>query len=582
MYLDFLVSVPHVPGKIVRKRIKETLYIDYEYDRVYDAKRKFNIPKRTTIGKQSADDPSMMYPNQNYLRYFPEAELPQEKAGFQRSSCLRIGAWLVIRTIIDSYGLGEMLGRIFGRDVGFLLDLACYSIVCENNAGQYYPDYAFSHPLFTEGMRVYSDSKVSSFLSSITDDHIASFLNGWNYKRNHRERIYISYDSTNKNCQAGEISIVEYGRSKDDRRLPVFGYAIAYDKTNREPLFYEEYPGSIVDVSQLQYMLEKARGYGYRNVGFILDRGYFSKGNIDYMDDCGYDFVIMVKGMASLVGALITEHKGTFESIRECSIRSHRVYGKTVRAPLYASDRKQRYFHLYYSSAKDSAEREEVESRIDRMAKLIVSHEMKSVTFPKAFHDYFDLVYDAKGEIFLFGKEKADVVERELSLCGYFVIVTSAKMSATEALDLYKSRDQSEKLFRGDKSYLGNKSARVYSDESVSGKIFVEFIALIIRNRIYCLLKDEMLEYVAKPNYMSVPAAIRELEKIEMIRQMDGIYRLDHAVTKRQKNILKAFGLEANHVREKAVELGKTLARTKTNTKTREAGDGTHEINEDY
>jgi transposase len=198
------------------------------------------------------------------------------------------------------------------------------------------------------------------------------------------------------------------------------------------------------------------------------------------------------------------------------------------------------------------------------MAKLIASHEMKSVRFPKAFHDYFDLVYDTKGEIFLFGKEKADVVERELSLCGYFVIVTSAKMSAAVALDLYKSRDQSEKLFRGDKSYLGNKSTRVYSDESVSGKIFVEFIALIIRNRIYCLLKDEMLEYVAKPNYMSVPAAIRELEKIEMIRQMDGIYRLDHAVTKRQKNILKAFGLEANHVREKAVDLGKTLARTKT------------------
>lgn len=28
-----------------------------------------------------------------------------------------------------------------------------------------------------------------------------------------------------------------------------------------------------------------------------------------------------------------------------------------------------------------------------------------------------------------------------------------------------------------------------------------------------------------------IPLAIRELEKIEMIRQEDGIYRLDHAVT---------------------------------------------------
>ena len=34
------------------------------------------------------------------------------------------------------------------KDTGFLLDLACYSIIEENNAGQYYPDYAYEHALF--------------------------------------------------------------------------------------------------------------------------------------------------------------------------------------------------------------------------------------------------------------------------------------------------------------------------------------------------------------------------------------------------------------------------------------------------
>ena len=563
VYFDFLVQVPDVPGKIVRKRLKDTVYIDFEYGRTYDPLRRFNIPKRTTIGKQCKENPSLMFPNQNFLRYFPDVEIPREKAGFERSSCLRIGAYLVIGKVVEDYGLQDMLDGIFGGGGSFLLDLAAYSIVCESNAGQYYPDYAYNHPLFTDGMRIYSDSKVSSFLSSISDDHICTFLNEWNRKRNHRERIYISYDSTNKNCQAGDISIVEFGHPKEDRGLPVFNYAVAYDKTNREPLFYEEYPGSIVDVSQLQFMLEKARGYGYRNVGFILDRGYFSKGNIAYMDECGYDFVIMIKGMAGLVSGLITEHKGTFESNRACSIRSHKVYGKTVRTRLYASDAKERYFHLYYSSAKDSAEKEEGETKIDRMAKIISSYEMKYASFPHTFSEYFDLVYDEKQDLFLFGNERSDVIERELGLCGYFVIVTSANMDAKEALDLYKSRDQQEKLFRGDKSYLGNRSARVHSDESISGKIFVEFVALIIRNRMYCQLRDEMEAYVGKPNYMTVPAAIKELEKIEMIKQMDGIYRLDHAVTARQKNPLKAFGLDAAHVHKCAVELGKLLMKTK-------------------
>ena len=104
-----------------------------------------------------------------------------------------------------------------------------------------------------------------------------------NEKRDHREKIYISYDSTNKNCQAGDIELVEYGHPKDDKGLPVFNYSIACDTENKEPLFYEQYPGSVVDISQLQFMLEKAMGYGYKKVGFILDRGYFSKENIQYM-----------------------------------------------------------------------------------------------------------------------------------------------------------------------------------------------------------------------------------------------------------------------------------------------------------
>ena len=60
-------------------------------------------------------------------------------------------------------------------------------------------------------------------------------------------------------------------------------------------------------------------------------------------------------------------------------------------------------------------------------------------------------------------------------------------------------------------------------------------------------------------NFMTVPAAIRELEKIEIVRQSDRNYRLDHAVTARQKEILKAFGITASSVREQAIELNGDL-----------------------
>ena len=560
MYLDFLVKIPFVRGKITRRKKKDVVYIEYEYDRIYDPVRQYTFPKRVTIGKLSETDPELMQPNQNFLKYFPDAELPETKNRTSRSSCLRVGAYFVLRKIIEEYNLAELLGGYFEqRDLGLFLDLAVYSIIAENNAAQYYPDYIYNHPLFTNGMKQYSDSTVSDFLNSVTDDQSIGVLNSWNETRNHLEKIYISYDSTNKNCQAGDIEMVEFGHPKVDVGQPVFNYAVAYDTHNQEPLFYEKYPGSLNDISQLQFMLDKAFGYGYKKIGFILDRGYFSCENIQYMDKCGYSFVIMVKGMASLVNELVLQHKGTFESKRVNNIYEYGVYGKTVKHRLYAGDKKERYFHLYHSISKESAERAGIENRLNQMTLYLKKYQNKVKEFGPGFEKYFNLHYDEKTQAFVLPEERCTVVERELDLAGYFCIITSEKMSAKEAIELYKSRDTSEKLFRGDKSYLGNKSIRVYSEESARAKIFVEFVAMILRCKMYTKLKEEMKKLEKKPNYMTVPAALKELEKIEMVRQLDNVYRLDHAVTANQNTILNAFGLDANHIKYYASELSKEL-----------------------
>lgn len=350
MYLDCIVEIPDLQGKISRFKKGNTTYIRYADGRTYNPEKKYNVPNHKIIGRLSVDDPTRMIPNENFKKYLGDIELPEVRAGERRSGCLRIGAFLVVRKIMEDYDLPAMLSRQLGqKDCGLFLDLAAYSIVSENNAAQYYPNYAYNHPLFTPQMHIYSDSKISDFLAAIEDDKRIGFLNEWNASRDHREKIYISYDSTNKNCQAGDIDLVEFGHPKDDKGLPVFNYLIAYDTNNQEPLFYEQYPG--------------------------------------------------------------------------------------------------------------------------------------------------------------------------------------------------------------------NRSLRVQPDEVSNAKIFAEFVALIVRCKMYVRLKDEMEKLEKRPNYMTVPAAIRELEKIEMIRQSDGRYRLDHAVTAAQKTILKAFGMDANTVRKSAGELSDMLAR---------------------
>lgn len=559
MYYNFAVEFPDVPGKLVKEKKGDEIVIKYIVGRKYDPEKKYSKPERVTIGRLDKDDNTKIRPNQNFLTYFPDIINQYLEYNVSRSSLLHIGNFSLFKKILSEYQLDTYLKKYFkDRNYGLLLDLVYYSIVCEDNVNQYFPDYSYNHPLNTPNMRIYSDSTVSDFLSqSITDNDIQGFLNDWNKDMNHKTKIYISYDSTNKNSKAGDVEFVEFGKPKVDTGSKVLNYAMAYNVNNNIPLFYEAYLGSLTDVTQLKYTIEKTYAYGYRYIGFIIDRGYFSKQNIDLLDEHGYSFIIMMKGHKDLVSDFILSLKGKFEEDMTYETDFQGVYGTTLRGKFSSSDTKIRYFHVYYSAKKNYAERETLELKIRSYCEMLDKLKNKECEdFPNDIKKYFILHYDTKNpKLFLTYEKNGDVISDELKKCGYFVIISSLNMTAKDALKLYKGRDVSEKLFRGDKSYLGNKSMRVHSTESTKAKIFIEFIALIIRNKIYTTLIEEQRRVNKHINYMSVPAAIKELEKIEIVRQADGIYRLDHALTAKQKALLKCFNIEPSTIFEDAKEI---------------------------
>ena len=90
--------------------------------------------------------------------------------------------------------------------------------------------------------------------------------------------------------------------------------------------------------------------------------------------------------------------------------------------------------------------RERLEQRIEKLRQFMDRHVGKDEKFGKTYQEYFHLHYSKQG-IFLGADERTDVIERELQLCGYFCIITSEKMTASQALIQYKGRDISEKLF---------------------------------------------------------------------------------------------------------------------------------------
>ena len=195
----------------------------------------------------------------------------------ERADSLIIGPYAVVKAINNDYGLRDCLVTAIGEDkADFTIDIATYLIVTEGNQAQHYPAYAWDHSLFTKNMRIYSDSTISRHLRTITQGTISDFFKAWNVGIAKDKKINISYDSTNKNTQAGDLEFAEFGHAKTDKGTKIINTAIAYDPENKFPLFYEAYPGSIPDVSQLTFAIDMADDLGYENLRFIIDRGYFS------------------------------------------------------------------------------------------------------------------------------------------------------------------------------------------------------------------------------------------------------------------------------------------------------------------
>ena len=88
MYLDYEVKIPDSRHGITRKTIRGITYIYYAYDRKYSPDKHYTIPRNTTIGKCLDVSSETMYPNTNFLKYFPEAGLPEMNEKSERSACL--------------------------------------------------------------------------------------------------------------------------------------------------------------------------------------------------------------------------------------------------------------------------------------------------------------------------------------------------------------------------------------------------------------------------------------------------------------------------------------------------------------
>ena len=374
-YYSGLVDYPHDNHKVTKKMAENgKYYVRLETDRKYNPEKKYNVPVRVTIGVLDENDNTKMHPNENFKIYFPDVKIEKEDEESNRSQCLRVGAYSLIKNMFNETKLNDIINPLFKDKGGLIKDLVSYEIIEESNVMQHFEDYEYNHPLFNENMHIYSDSSVSDLLSkNITPDDINTFINAWTKINKSKGKVYISYDSTNSNCQAMDIDLCEMGHAKLNPAKPIVNLSIAFDEDNKIPLFYELYSGSIPDISCIETMINKAKGFGFNDACFILDRGYFSKNNIRNIVKQGYDFLIAARNKEGFIDDLISECDLSFKSNRKNRVNNQNIYGTSYKKKLFGLN-DEVYVHVFFNAGKYPSILQNVENDIaihaERLNKL--------------------------------------------------------------------------------------------------------------------------------------------------------------------------------------------------------------------
>ncbi len=91
-------------------------------------------------------------------------------------------------------------------------------------------------------------------------------------------RIYlISFISQ----KAEVLKQVKNGRNKEDDRLPQINLALLFGEDSGLPFYYRKLPGNITDVTIIKQLMAEFDVLGYSKVKIVLDRGFYSKKNIN-------------------------------------------------------------------------------------------------------------------------------------------------------------------------------------------------------------------------------------------------------------------------------------------------------------
>lgn len=520
--------------------------ITYAYEAVYywDKKKKQSRCKRKLIGRVDSETGDILPTDGRCRKDKPSKSKvihKQESVISSTSNHLYYGATYLLESLSKELGLTADLRNCFPDFYKQLLSIAFYLILEDNTPLYRFEKWHITHK-HPYGADITSP-RSSELFSRITDDQIHKFFRLQAKRRVENE--YWAYDSTSISSYSEALAQVQYGKNKENDRLPQLNLLLVFGEDSGLPFYYRKLAGNIPDSKTVKHLLEDLNILGYDKTKFVMDRGFYSEQNINNLYREHIKFLVGVKLSLSFIRKNLDS---VYDDIRMFMNfdESINTYGYTVRTDWnYTQERpykgdiikekRRMYIHYYYSIEKGADEEIAFDKRIASLYKEL-KEDKRIEAHEKAYKDFFRVKKTPKRGITVTYKEEAIRVARRY--LGYFALVTNEKMDSFTALHLYRMKDVVEKGFGNLKERLNLRRLLVSSERSLEGKIFSEFVALIIISHLNKKMKTSKLY-----NKYTMSQMLDKLDVIECFDNSGHNLRIGEILTK-QKDIYKALGVE--------------------------------------
>jgi transposase len=355
------------------------------------------------------------------------------------------------------------------------------------------------------------------------------------WSRRHGSGRNLVFDITSISSYSDSIDMLEWGYNRDREILPQINIGLAMSETSMLPLGYRIYPGSIPDIKVIKNLLEYFKSLKIRHSRIVLDRGFFSTGNMLSLRKHGFSFIIPMPFTSKKAREILKNSEKSLSSPMNVIQYEERFIAHVSKALNTCGVRCEG--HIFNDEKRAASEKENLMRKIIMVEKELSGTRCKNIDeaqesverlAPKC-SKYFDIKLN-DGVIELKRKKK-ELEERILRMGRMIILCGDKGLSPEDILTDYYRKDFLEKFFDTYKNEIGQKRLRIQSDDAMNGRIFIAMNALILRGA----LAGRIRQSSELRNKITIPEILNKLKLLRSVEFSDGKIRTSEMTASHKK-----------------------------------------------